>query len=63
MELIFWHNCENQQYKSKLTRWLCRLAHFDVLVQHLVGRNVKFTDYHYDNYVKTINSKKFWIWS
>ena len=33
------------QYSARLTRWLDRLVHFDIAVQHIAGSNLKFTDY------------------
>ena len=30
-------NRKNQQYTARLTRWLDRLAHFDIAVQHTAG--------------------------
>ena len=38
-------NRSNHQYSARLTRWLDRLAHFDIAVQHIAGKNLKFTDY------------------
>ena len=35
----------NKQYSARLTRWLDRLAHFDISVQHIAGSNLKFTDF------------------
>ena len=35
----------NKQNSAKLTRWLDRLAHFDIAIQHFAGSNLKFTDY------------------
>ena len=34
-----------QQYSARLTRWLDRLARFDIAIQHIAGSNLKFTDY------------------
>ena len=34
----------NRQYSTRLTRWLDRLAHFDIAIQHIAG-NLKFTDF------------------
>ena len=35
----------NRQYSARLTRWLDRLAHFDIAIQHIAGSNLKFTDF------------------
>ena len=35
----------NHQYSARLSRWLDRLAHFDIAVQHIAGSYLKFTDY------------------
>ena len=42
--LINWNWC-NKQYSASLTRWLDRLTHFDISIQHIAGSNLKFTDY------------------
>ena len=42
--LIKLNRC-NKQYSARLTRWLDRLAHFDIAIQHIAGKNLKFTDY------------------
>ena len=34
----------NRQYSARLTRWLDRLAHFDIAIQHFAGSNLKVTD-------------------
>ena len=34
-----------KQYIARLTRWLERLSHFDVNVQHTAGKNIPLTDY------------------
>ena len=34
-----------RQYSARLTRWLDRLAHFDIAIQHIAGSNLKFTDF------------------
>ena len=31
--------------RARLTRWLDRLTHFDISIQHIAGSNLKFTDY------------------
>ena len=45
LELLIKRNQSNHQYSAKLTRWLDRVAHFDITVQHIVGSILKFTDY------------------
>ena len=35
----------NKQYSARLTRWLDRLTHFDIAIQHIAGSSLKFTDY------------------
>ena len=35
----------NKQYSARLTRWLDRLTHFDISIQHIAESNLKFTDY------------------
>ena len=38
-------NRAHKQYSARLTRWLDRLAHFDVNVQYTAGKNIPLTDY------------------
>ena len=45
LEPLIKQNRSNHQYSARLTRWLDRLAHFDIAVQHIAGRNLKFTNY------------------
>ena len=45
MEPLIKRNRSNHHYSARLTRWLDRLAHFDIAVQHIAGKNLKFTDY------------------
>ena len=35
----------NRQNSARVTRWLDRLAHFDIAIQHIAGSNLKFTDF------------------
>ena len=35
----------NKLYSAHLLRWLDRLSHFDISVEHMVGSNLKFTNY------------------
>ena len=44
LEPLIKRNRCNRQYRARLTRWLDRLAHFDIAIQHITGSNVKFTD-------------------
>ena len=44
LEPLIKRNRCNKQYSARLTRWLDRLAHFDIAIQHIVGSNLKFTD-------------------
>ena len=43
LELLIKRNRCNKQYSARLTRWLDRLAHFDIAMQHIAGSNLKFT--------------------
>ena len=45
LEPLIKRNRCNRQYSARLTRWLDRLAHFDIAVQHIAGSNLKFTDF------------------
>ena len=45
MEPLIKRNRSNKQYSARLTRWLDRLTHFDISIQHIAGSNLKFTDY------------------
>ena len=45
LEPLIKRNRSNHQYSARLTRWLDRLAHFDIAVQHIAGSNLKFTDF------------------
>ena len=47
----------NKQYSARLTRWLDRLAHFDVSIQHITGSNLKFTDFLSRNPVEGATTK------
>ena len=35
----------NRRYSARLSRWLDRLAHFDIVIQHIAGSNLKITDF------------------
>ena len=52
LESLIKRNRSNHQYSARLTRWLDRLAHFGIAVQHIAGRNLKFTNYLYRNPVE-----------
>ena len=45
LESLIKRNRSNRQYSARLTRWLDRLTHFDISIQHIAGSNLKFTDY------------------
>ena len=45
LEPLIKRNRCNKQYSDRLTRWLDRLAHFDISMQHIAGSNLKFTDF------------------
>ena len=45
LEPLIKRNRCNKQYSARITRWLDRLAHFDISVQHIAGSNLKFTDF------------------
>ena len=45
LEPLISRNRSNKQYSARLTRWLDRLTHFDISIQHIAGSNLKFTDY------------------
>ena len=45
LEPLIKRNRSKKQYSARLTRWLDRLAHFDISIQHIAGNNLKFTNY------------------
>ena len=45
LEPLIERNRSNKQYSASLTRWLDRLTHFDLSIQHIAGSNLQFTDY------------------
>ena len=45
LEPLIKRNRSNRQYCAQLTRWLDRLTHFDISIQHIAGSILKFTDY------------------
>ena len=38
-------NRSNKTYSARLTRWLDRLAHFDIQIKHVAGKLLKLTNY------------------
>ena len=44
LESIIKRNRSNKQYSARLKRWIDRLTHFDIAIQHIAGSNLKFTD-------------------
>ena len=45
LEPVIKRNRSNKQYSARLARWLDRLTHFGISIQHIAGSNLKFTDY------------------
>ena len=45
LEPLIKRNRCKRQYSARLTRWLDRLAHFDIAIQPIAGNNIKFTDF------------------
>ena len=45
LEPLIKRNRCNRQYSARLTRWLDRLAHFDIAIQHIAGSNLKFANF------------------
>ena len=45
LEPLSKRNRSNKQYSARLIRWLDRLTHFDISIQHIAGNNLKFTHY------------------
>ena len=45
LEPLIKRNRCNKQYSARLTRWLDRLEHFDISIQHIAVSNLKFTDF------------------
>ena len=44
LEPLFKRNRSNKTYSARLTRWLDRLAHFDIHIKHVAGKHLKLTD-------------------
>ena len=45
LEPLIKRNRSNKTYSARLTRWLDRLAHFDIQIKHVEGKHLKLTDY------------------
>ena len=45
LEPLLRRNRANKIYSARLTRWLDRISHFDVSVNHIAGEEIKLTDY------------------
>ena len=45
LEPLIKRNRSNKTYSAKLTRWLNRLAHFDINIKHNAGKHFTLTDY------------------
>ena len=57
LEPLIKRNRCNRQYSARLTRWLDRLAHFDIAIQHIAGSILKFTDFLSRNPVKNATTE------
>ena len=45
LEPLIKRNRSNKTYNARLTRWLDRLAHFTINVNHIAGKHLALTDY------------------
>ena len=45
LESLIKRNTSNKTYSARLTRWLDRLAHFTINVNHIAGKHLALTDY------------------
>ena len=45
LEPLIKRNRTNKTYSARLTRWLDRLAHFDINIKHIAGKHLAPTDY------------------
>ena len=45
LEALIKNNRTNKRHSARLTRWLDRLAHFDINVNHIAGKHLALTDY------------------
>ena len=52
LEHLIKRNRCNRQNSARLTRWLDRLVHFDIAIQHIAGSNLKFTVFLSENPVE-----------
>ena len=44
LEPLIKRNRSNKTYSARLTRWLDRLAHFDINIKHIVGKHLALAD-------------------
>ena len=51
LEPLIKKNRSKKLYGEKITRWLDRLTHTDISIQHFAGRNLTITDYRKRNLV------------
>ena len=58
LEPLIKRNRSNRQYSARLTKWLDRLTHYDISIQHIAGSNLKFTNYLSRNPVGEPHRKK-----
>ena len=45
LEPLLKRNRSNKTYSARLTRWLDRLNHFDIKINHIAGKHLALTDY------------------
>ena len=45
LEPLIKRNTSNKTYNARLTRWLDRLAHFDINIKHIAGKHLALPDY------------------
>ena len=45
LEPLIKRNRTNKTYSARLTRWLDRLAHFDINIKHIAGKHLALTNY------------------
>ena len=45
LEPLIKRNRSNKTYIARMTRWLDRLAHFDINIKHIAGKHLALTDY------------------
>ena len=45
LEPLIKRNRTNKTYSARLTRWLDRLAHFDINIKHIAGKHFALTNY------------------